>query len=166
MDNNAIWIALIVAVPTTLTALLPFYLKSLEAKTRRIERAEDKAELKEAARRVTDVALRAKEAAALLAINTEKSASDTSRALGDLKKIGDATHVLVNSQSTAQVEDNLALALGNLALLHEIADLKKRSGEPVSPATTEAMAAISSKIQILRETLATKARQNSIMQKL
>ncbi len=156
MDHNAIWIALIVAVPTTLTAILPFYLKALEAKTRRIERAEDKAELKEAARKVEE---QTKASAAALAKNTDK-------ALGDLKKIGDATHVLVNSQSTAQVEDNLALALGNLALLHEIADLKKRSGEPVSPATTEAMAAISSKIQVLRETLATKAKQNNIMQML
>lgn len=91
------WAMIGVAVPVILsTFLMPLIVKRMEAKTRAEERAEDKAELKEAAEKVQEVARQAKETAAKQAEIAESAAIEAKKLA---EKVNDV-HTLVNSKLT------------------------------------------------------------------
>lgn len=134
-NNQAVWIAGIVVIPTTVATIVPLLIERAKAKVRKEERAEDKAALLEAAARAQEVAEQAKKAAVLLADSTAKSAEmaqSLSEKVDRVETVGKIVHTLVNSKltvTTQKLRDKTARTL----------DLeRKRSGSNVDIALLEA----------------------------
>jgi hypothetical protein len=126
VSNNAVWIALIAAIPVALTGPLIAYMNE---RSRRKDREEDRLERME-------VAARAHEGANLLAINTAKAATTAQEAnskLVEVAKVANVIHTLVNSQLTGSKQAEFNAITRELALLHEL------GGEHPSPRITEAI---------------------------
>lgn len=96
-DMTAVSIALIAIIPACIVGFVPFLIERHKAAVRERERAEDKAEMREVARRAEEVAQQARDAATTLATNTEKAAIATK----ELTTKVDVVHVLVNSNLAA-----------------------------------------------------------------
>jgi hypothetical protein len=166
---EAVWIALIVAVPALLG---PILVARTTNKQRRLDKIEDWAredavaakavlvaeQAAEAARllrvRTDEVASKAEEAAALLLEANERVAKQTSEVAkvttGKLNQI----HELVNSNMTIAIEDQL---LANEQLLVVLVELAQLRGSDAAPETTAAIIAAKGKIRELQSRLTDRA---------
>jgi hypothetical protein len=123
--TDAVWVAMIVAVPTTIA---PVLLRITDSKARQLEKEQDYA-------RQDAVAAKAAEAAMLLKENQAVVREQGERLGGKLDEI----HAFVNSDMTAQKRMNLAL-------LVEIVALHRAAGEEPSPATIAAISDLEKEI--------------------
>jgi len=123
--TDAVWVAMIVAVPTTIA---PVLLRLTDSKARQLEKQQDYA-------REDAVRLQAEEAARLLKANQAAVQEQGERIGGKLDEI----HAFVNSDMTAQKRMNLAL-------LVEITALHRAAGQEPSPATLAAISDLEKEI--------------------
>jgi hypothetical protein len=124
------------------------------------ERAEEAARL--LAERQDAAADRAAEAAqALVAANAEVAAvaARAAEVVGD--KL-DVIHTLVNSSLTAAVQAELDATIRELAMMHEVMELRQAAGKPPSPEREDAVAATEARIVEVRLQLDDRARQQAI----
>lgn len=150
--NDAIWVALIVAVPSTIGPLL---VARATGRERRKDQEQDWA-------RQDKVVEQAEEAAELLRKSNQEQAAAAAAVAAATQGQLQAIHVLVNSNLTGAIQDQLAAREGQLAVMLELVDLKRATGrEP----TSEALAAIESTqavISELRTRLADRQRQTEV----
>jgi len=123
--TDAVWVAMIVAVPTTIA---PVLLRLTDSKARQLEKQQDYA-------REDAVRLQAEEAARLLKANQAVVQEQGERLGGKLDEI----HAFVNSDMTAQKRMNLAL-------LVEITALHRAAGQEPSPGTLAAISDLEKEI--------------------
>ena len=124
------------------------------------ERAEHAADL--LAERQDDAAEAAAVAARdLVAANAEVAAvaARAAEAVGD--KL-DVIHTLVNSSLTAAVQSELDATIRELAMMHEVIELRREAGKPRSPEREDAVAATEARIVEVRLQLDERARQQSV----
>ena len=146
-EEAAVWTALIVAVPTVLTAVVvPIVLRIIDNRNKAAEleaqhRREDivavraQAGLNMAAAGIRAAADRGEEAARLVKVNTEitEARADQANESRDdgFRKTNeklDVIHKLVNSNMTAALKAELDATRREFALMNEIIELKKATG--------------------------------------
>lgn len=86
-----------------------------------------------------------------VASRVENATKMTLRKLSDVEDLGKVTHALVNSDKTAQMQDQRDGWIATLALMREIADLKNVAGTFPSPETKKAMDDLVTRIQTLQD---------------
>ncbi len=147
-SNNAVWIAIIAAIPVMLTSPLIAWMNE---RSRRKDREEDRIERAAVAKRAEERGEKANETVKRVATNTAEvalTAKDTNQRLVAVAKVTGVIHTLVNSQLTASKQAEFDSITRELALLREI--------ELTSPATiriTEAIAKAEGALAELRNVL-------------
>jgi Ni/Co efflux regulator RcnB len=167
-----LWIALIVALPSTITPMALSYLqakarrkeKEADAKARREEKLADWKRQDEVAKRVERVALAQVEVAKKVEAVAEGASSRTAQ-LEKLSKGQEVIHSLVDGQLTAQMQAELDTKMALLISLNEVALLKKQAGVAPSEEATEIIAAMKASIAELKEKLASRRATEAKMKK-
>jgi hypothetical protein len=153
---DAIWIALIVAIPTTLAGTFtPIVLEWIKKQARLEERTMDIAALKA-------VADKADEAAVLLKRNTAAAVEAAADTHGQLRVI----HTLVNSQMTEAMQAKLDALEGQALLMREVMTMKKAQGQKPNPEAVAALRVVDDKIAEQKAALADRLRQSKLADKV
>ncbi len=129
MVTEGIWLALIVAVPATLS---PLAMAWFTARTKREEREQDWAR--------QDIV------AARLLVSNKQVAENTRITNGKL----DVIHMLVNSNMTAAMQNEHDAVIRELAMMREVIDLKRAAGQEPSIEVLAAIEATEAKIAELK----------------
>lgn len=108
------------------------------------------------------VAAQAAEAASLLLDANERVAETAAVTNGKL----DVIHTLVNSNMTAAMQAELDATVRELAMMHEVIDMKRAAGAEPSVAALAAVEATATKIDELQVTLADRLKQNEKVEAL
>ena len=165
----------------------PVLISYLGGRQRRAERAEERAEREiekalekaereavaaqaaEAARLLQDrqdaVAAQAAEAARLLLASNERVAEQAAAAaakLDAIKGVADATHLLVNSNLTSALQDELEAHRALHAVMVEVMSLKVAAGLAPDPAAVAAAESTSARIAELEATITDRLRQTKV----
>jgi len=190
MISEAIWVALIVAIPTALTS---FVAPLLMERSRRMDKREDRAREDLVAERLRVSQTEARDAAAKLALQQQDMVDKTSEAAELLlasndkvaqvaKETNDTTisarselagkidglkgdlkevHTLVNSNLTKVTVALFEAVEAKLIYMREMADTAKRLGQEPSPALAADIQKTAIKLEELRAELGERQRQNS-----
>jgi len=156
MDTQPIYLALIVAIPTILSATVsPIIMSLINNRNRRKEKQEDYA-------RQDAVAEQAAKAAKLLVAANERVADTAKVTNGKL----DVIHTLVNSNMTAAMQAELDARLENLALLLEVVEMKRAAGHSPNEETLVLIETTKRKITELKSSLGDRLKQSSEAEKI
>ncbi len=137
VSNNAVWVAVIAAIPVMLTGPLIAWMNE---RSRRKDREEDRIERAAVARRAEERGEKANETVKRVAANTAETvltAKDTNQRLVAVAKTTGIIHTLVNSQLTASKQNEFDSITRELILLME-----KAPSEKVTAAIAKAEAAL------------------------
>lgn len=173
--TDAIWLALIVAIPPTVASVvvapLTIWLtnignrkvKEAEAAIRHQERVEDNARQDLIAQRAADTAeqaaAKAAEAASLLLAANERVANTAKVTNNKL----DVIHTLVNSNMTAAMQAEYDATVRELAMMREVIALKKVAGHQPSAEAVNALTATETKIAEMRASLDDRLKQAKVV---
>lgn len=78
----------------------------------------------------------------------------------------DIIHVLVNSNMTASMQAELDATVRELAMMHEVVDLKRKAGHEPTAAALIAIDATEAKVTELKAALDDRLQQNDVVEKL
>jgi hypothetical protein len=147
--HDTVWISLIVAASGMASPLL---LSGLTNRQRKLERQEDYA-------RQDQVAAKAREAAELLVESNRHVAESSAKIQTQLGQI----HVLVNSNMTTAMKNELAARKDSYALLNEAVDLKRAAGAEPSITTLDQISIAGVQIAELEAQLADRLKTERIV---
>jgi hypothetical protein len=166
---DAIWVALIVAVGSTLSPLLVAYLTN---RHRKAERLQDYARQDAVAARAATVArslLEQQEATAAQATETARRLLEANQQVADAAKTAngklDVIHTLVNSNMTAAMQSELDATTRELAMMNEVVALKKAAGHEPTPETLAALEATQQRVTELRSSLEERLEQTELAER-
>lgn len=153
---DAIWIALIVAIPTAVAAATPLTVGYLTARAHRQDRREDWVRQDQVAARLEarqEAAARKTAEVARLLVQTDKRAAVTAEAIdGKLNQI----HELVNSTLTGAIEAQLLATEQQVILMRRLTEVDPKEGD------RDRIAEIELRVAELRTRLADRATQTVI----
>lgn len=178
--SDGVIIAIVVAVPPLISVPFMAWLtsrnlrkdKEKDAEIRKEERVESEARQDEVAAKAAEAAQRlidrqdtlahqADAAAKLLAENTAKVAESAKITSDKL----DVIHLLVNSNMTAAMQAEFDATTRELAMMHEVVELKKATGQQPSVLALAAIDATNARLIELRATLDDRLRQAKVVDK-
>lgn len=150
---DTVYIAAIVAVASAITSMTgPILLSALAGKQRREEKAQDWA-------RQDMVADKAAEQAKLL-VESQRALLTATK--GTHEKL-DVIHALTNSTLTIAMQAEYDSMTRELAMMHEVLELKRVGGQEPSEHTKEAIVVTEAKLKDLGEKLVVRAQQQAEM---
>jgi hypothetical protein len=150
---EAVWLALVVGFFGVLTASMPVWLARQASAARAAEKAADYARQDVVAAKVEEAAKAAREVSQTLAATT-KTTND---------KL-DVIHTLVNSNMTAALQAEYDATTRELAMMHEVIEVKKTMGREPTEMALAAIKATEEKLGELRATLDDRLKQAKVVE--